>query len=57
MAIEVSARDLADLGDERFEQLIASIVFAEESRAERPATPDGGADVLVPSSGESPAHA
>jgi hypothetical protein len=56
MAIEVTARDLADLGDQRFEQLVASIVFAEEPHAERPATPDGGADVLVPSSGESPAR-
>jgi hypothetical protein len=48
MAREVTVRDLADLGDERFEQLIASIVFAEHPDAERPATPDGGADVLLP---------
>ncbi len=45
---EVTARDLADLGDERFEQLVASLVFAEEPDAEKPSAPDGGADVLVP---------
>jgi hypothetical protein len=39
---------LADFGDERFEQLIASLVFAEHPDAERPAAPDGGADVLLP---------
>ena len=47
MAREISQRDLEDLGDERFEQLVASLVFAEHENAERPAAPDGGADVLV----------
>jgi hypothetical protein len=51
MPREVTSRDLQDLGDERFEQLVASLVFAEEPCAERPANPDGGADVLVPASG------
>jgi hypothetical protein len=50
MAREVTVRDLLDIGDERFEQLVASLVFAEEPDAERPANPDGGADALVPAS-------
>jgi hypothetical protein len=52
MAREVTARDLEDLGDERFEQLVASLVFAEEPEAERPDAPDGGADVLRPATTE-----
>lgn len=48
MAREVSARDLQVLGDERFEQLVASIVLATHPDAERPVAPDGGADVLLP---------
>lgn len=39
------------MGDQRFEQLIASLVFAEHPDAERPSTPDGGADVLVSAQG------
>jgi hypothetical protein len=32
------------MGDPLFEQLVASIVFAEHDKAERPNAPDGGAD-------------
>ena len=48
MAREITQRDLEDLGDERFEDLVAAVVFAEYPDAERPDAPDGGADVLVP---------
>lgn len=51
MPREITDRDLLDLGDERFEQLIASLVSAEYPDAERPAVPDAGADVLVPAAG------
>ena len=51
MAREITQRDLEDLGDERFEDLVAAVVFAEYPDAERPDAPDGGADVLVPATG------
>jgi hypothetical protein len=51
MAREISDRDLLDLGDDRFEQLIASLVFAQYPNAERPGVPDAGADVFVPATG------
>jgi hypothetical protein len=47
MATEPSVRDLEDLGYQRFEELIASLVFAKHERAERLAAPDGGADILT----------
>lgn len=47
MSPAVTQRDLADLGDELFEQLVASLVLREHPDAERPDAPDGGADVLL----------
>jgi hypothetical protein len=48
MPPEVTTHDLEQLGDKRFEQLIASLVFADHPEARRPAVPDGGADVIFP---------
>lgn len=45
---EVTARDLRDVGDQRFEQIVASLVLAEHPDAERLAAPERGADVLLP---------
>jgi hypothetical protein len=56
MAREITQRDLEDLGDERFEQLVASLVLAEHEAAERPDAPDGGADALLPATDAQRAH-
>lgn len=52
MPREITERNLLDCGDERFEQLVGSLVLAEHPDPERPRIPDGGADVLVTATAE-----
>ncbi|HEX5375599.1 MAG TPA: restriction endonuclease [Solirubrobacterales bacterium] len=43
----LTVRDLEDLGDERFEDLVAALVLARHPEAEHLGGKDGGADVLL----------
>lgn len=49
-----TVRDLEDLGDERFEDLVAALVMREHDGADHLGAPDGGADVLLERAPERP---
>lgn len=48
----ITVRDLKDLSWQRFEDLVAALIFREHPTAEKLANPDGGADVLLEREGE-----
>ncbi len=50
----LTVRDLEDLGDERFEDLVAALVQARHPEAEHLGGKDGGADVLLERPGAAP---
>lgn len=50
----LTLRDLEDLGDERFEALVASLVMRRYPGADHLGAPDGGADVILEEPGRRP---